>query len=394
MISIQDGKTRKMTKPTKPTMLVVRANRESCLAFYNKFRQFDIDYIASSNGEFTPTVHPISSNVHITNLHYKAAFGIDPVSLLNGRVNNLSLVNVDHIEDRVRQCDVVNLTDTYYCFNAQIARLARKYAKPVVTIVWTTIANHPSVWIPPYSLFTREVVKATNLFILRCESAYAFTDSLDIDRAKTHVIYKGVDLDHFHPKASKGGKKTNQPIKLVYVGNYHRSKGILTLLEAFDRLVSSGRNVRLLMAGRGDLTSLIDRQSKRLPIDNLGFVDYAHLGDVYRSADIFCSPSQSIKWLGLTIWEEYFSYTLMEAQASGLPIVTTVGGGVEEEVGVGNMLVPPSSVGALYEALVKLVDNRQLRETVGRANRRRAQKLFNAVDQAKQTENAMRSLLG
>lgn len=67
---------------------------------------------------------------------------------------------------------------------------------------------------------------------------------------------------------------------------------------------------------------------------------------------------------------------LLEAQASGLPIVTTNSGAIPENVGEAAILVPPASSQALTEALKKLILNPRLRETLRKKTRQRAIKYF------------------
>lgn len=380
---------RKKPSKTLPRMLAVRASRESCLAFYNEFRRFNIDYVAASEKKFTPTIGEISEHLKIINSRFYPVFGFDPVGFIQKKVSNLSWVNIEGLEELVKKSDLVNLTDTYYFFNRQAALLAEKYKKPVVTVVWTTIPNHPSTWLPPYSFNVKQVLKVTDLFILRCKSAYKFTDSLAIDRNKIKMIYKGVDLKHFYPAKTVNKEQVN----ILYVGNFHKSKGLLDLLVVFEKLVSEGLPVRLLLAGRGQLTDLVNEKTQTLPLKNYGFVRYKDLGNVYRKGDIFCSPSKEMRWFGLKIWEEYFSYTLMEAQASGLPIITTKTGGIPEEVGDRNLLIEPEDREALYRQLKKLVLDKKKRAYLGNMNRKRAERLFDAEKQAKRTEDAIQKIL-
>lgn len=378
-------------KPNKPRMLAVRASRETCLAFYNNFTEFEVDYVAASEKEFIPSIGKIADNINIISPGFYPSWGIDPVTLLQKRISNLSWSNIEGLEELVKKSDVVNLTDTYYFFNKQAALLAKKYHKPVVTVIWTTIPSHLSVWLPPYSWNVRAVLDVTDLFILRCRTAYKFTDSLGIDRHKTQMIYKGVDLQNFYPNLKK--QKDKKQVDILFVGNYHRSKGILELIEAFEGLLDDKLPVRLIMAGRGELTNYVNQKARNIPIINHDFISYDKLGDVYRQGDIFCSPSKTIEFMGVEIWEEYFSYTLMEAQASGLPIVATKSGGIPEEVGGQNPLVEIGDANGLYTALKVLVLDKVRREALSKLNRERAELLFDAKKQAKATEDAILKFL-
>lgn len=372
-----------MTINNFPKMLAVRAPRESCLAFYAKFKKMNVTYLAGTNSNYKPSVI-FPSNVNLIVRKFYPNYW--------SNVTNLSIVGINGLEELIKSTDIVNITDTYYSFNAEAIYYAKKYNKKIVTIIWATIPNHISSILPPYSFFTKMVVDNTDLFILRNKTAYRFTDSLGIDRSKTKLIYKGVDLNHFYP--AKRLTINHQPLVILYVGIYHPSKGLRELIEAFERLVKSGLPVRLHFAGKGPMNDYINKKATVLPIINHGFVAYSDLANLYRSADIFCSPSKEIRFLGIKIWEEYFSYTLMEAQASGLPIVTTNSGGIPEEVDCRNPIVEIGNVTMLFNALKKVVTDSKLRQKLSIINRKRAEKLFDASLQAEITESEILNLVG
>jgi glycosyltransferase involved in cell wall biosynthesis len=288
------------------------------------------------------------------------------------------------MEKYIKETDIVCISDNYYFYNLQAVLLAKKYHKKVVTILWATIPHHISSWLPPYSWITKIVIKATDYFILRDKSALPFAISIGAHPDKINIIYKGIDLDRFH-----GIKKNiaSNPINILYVGKLVKSKGIFDLIEAFELLVADEFDVTLTLAGAGDIG---DIPNERIKV--LGFTGYDKLPEVYRSADIFCSPSKEIKILGIKIWEEYFSYTLMEAQASGLPIVATRSVGVEEEVDYRNEFVEKVDTKALYKSLKRLCNDENLRNKLAAINRGRAEKLFNAKVQAIKTENEILKL--
>jgi len=153
------------------------------------------------------------------------------------------------------------------------------------------------------------------------------------------------------------------------------------------------RGLRLIIAGDGEMKKEIEKKNRDKVLDYRGFVSYEKLPDLYREADIFCAPSKEAKIFGIKYWEEYFSYALMEAEASGLPIVSTRSGGIDEEVGNENPLVVRGDTNALKIALDSLILDKNKRERVGRQNRARAEKFFDEKIQAQKTEAAIIKLL-
>ena len=93
-----------------------------------------------------------------------------------------------------------------------------------------------------------------------------------------------------------------------------------------------------------------------------GAINQDRIRDFYAAADVFCLPS----------FAEGLPVVLMEAMAMELPCVTTQIAGIPELIrnGVDGLLVPPSDVDALVNALARLMDHAELRERLGRTGAR------------------------
>jgi len=117
-------------------------------------------------------------------------------------------------------------------------------------------------------------------------------------------------------------------------------------------------------------------------------VSYTQMPAEYRKADIFWAPSRATVY-----WQEQFSTVLLEAQASGLPIVTTLSGAIPENVGTAAILVQPADFLALARAVKKFILNEDLRRMFGQKARKRAVKYFDIDLGAKKLEAVYRSLL-
>lgn len=192
------------------------------------------------------------------------------------------------------------------------------------------------------------------------------------DRERIRIIPNGIDVETFSPPeqvaASRspstrtdgdgGGSSasrqrptdsSNGPVRLLYVGRLDRVKGVPYLVEALDRLTDrDGRRYELTIVGDGSKRDEYERQcaSKSLT-DVVEFVgwqdDVVHY---YEAADVFVLPSLS----------EGQPTVLMEAQACGLPVVTTDVGGARAVTGAGRT-VPPRDPGALADAIEDVADS-------------------------------------
>ena len=169
--------------------------------------------------------------------------------------------------------------------------------------------------------------------------------NLGSDPARFTIVPGATDTRRFTPAERPLGALREPPV-LLFHGRVDRRKGVLDLLEALPD------GVRLVVSGIGpDLDEAKARADERTTF--LGYVPPERAPEVYRSADVFVSPTYS----------EGFSNTLLEAMASGLPTVSTDSVGVvdclrHEENG---LLHAPGDVAGLRAALTRLLDDGALR---------------------------------
>lgn len=155
----------------------------------------------------------------------------------------------------------------------------------------------------------------------------------------------------------------SNPIHLLYTGRMDRTKGILDILESVAELVYSGEDIILNLVGpleRGD-SVLEDMKSKAALLGISKRVCYhgyqpigPALSSFYNSADIYIIASQSSEGFPRTIWE---------AMAHGLPVIATSVGSIPYylEDGKNAIIVSPKSPKSLADAILRLINNPQLR---------------------------------
>jgi alpha-1,6-mannosyltransferase len=145
---------------------------------------------------------------------------------------------------------------------------------------------------------------------------------------KLEYVPLGVNLDLFRPEANGNG----YPVTLLYVGRLSREKDLEVLIDAFKLLAARG-DYRLNIVGEGPLRGRLERQAAGDPrIAFLGPLEYGEdLAKMYARADVFTQPSPN----------ETFNLAVLEALASGIPVVGVRQGGPVN-------LVPPA-FGSLAE---------------------------------------------
>lgn len=180
---------------------------------------------------------------------------------------------------------------------------------------------------------------------------------------KTHTIYNGVDTNTFAPDL---GRSPDEPV-IVFAGILTRRKGVVDLIEASHLLLSRGVAHRLVIVGgrpdEGIEEEDLVRDAATGPEVLVGAVPHDKMATYLRNADIFCLPS----------WFEAMPLSILEALASGLPVVATRVGQIpsiiDDSVG---RLVEPQEPTALAEALETLLTDHGLRKLLSANARSRA----------------------
>ena len=217
---------------------------------------------------------------------------------------------------------------------------------------------------------------------------------------KCVTVHNGIDLNAFSPniKSSICRKNiglTEDDFVLLFSGRINREKGISELLDAFLSIKELS-NIKLLVIGSsfygGSNTEDLFINSLKEKIDCIsnriyftGFIPYDRMPDYLSIADVSVIPS---------IWDDPFPTTVLEAQAMGLPIITTRRGGIPEEVSEENAILLETDehfIENLANAILDLYQHPEKREAMAKASLERS-KLFDKETYAKNFFSAIENL--
>jgi len=204
------------------------------------------------------------------------------------------------------------------------------------------------------------------------------------------IVPGATDTDRFRPRDDASLGALRDPPTLLYHGRVDLRKGVLELLDAFSMLVRAGRDLRLILSGIGpDVRAVADRVATlglggrvELP----GYTPYEEAPGVYRRGDLFVSPTYS----------EGFSNTILEAMASGLPIVSTRAVGVVDclEDGRDALLVEPRDACGLASAIARLLDDPTLRRELAVRALHEVRSLYSWPTVARRIEGVYEAVAG
>jgi len=198
----------------------------------------------------------------------------------------------------------------------------------------------------------------------------------DVDKAKIRVVPNGVDPDRFKPATGSGAWKRKLKLDnkriVLFVGRLIPRKGLNFLVEAAKRVVKENADAVFIIVGNGPLRNKLASDLERLNLSRnfifMGDVAENMLPNLYNYADVFAFPSI----------QEGQGIALLEAEASAKPVVAFRVGGVKEAVSDGNsgFLVERGNSDGLAEAILNLLSNPSLRQSMGEKGREFVQHNF------------------
>jgi glycosyltransferase involved in cell wall biosynthesis len=196
-------------------------------------------------------------------------------------------------------------------------------------------------------LIRRWVLRSAKAAVAGNTEAKAVLERHGFPKAVTVLPQLGVDTSVFHPESAR----VEPGVVVGYVGRLVEQKGLLVLLEAFARL---SPEIRLSVVGNGPLRNEFLRRARALGVE--GRLDL-HEGVAHHEVPRYLRGMTVLVLPSLTTpqWKEQFGHVLVEAMASGVPVIGSESGAIPEVIGDAGIIVPEGNVEALAEVLRKLI---------------------------------------
>lgn len=333
-------------------------------------RRFEITAFGSLtplHDQFSFPVVKLPSPMDLPNFHHKM------------QILNRLFIDAHYLwglEEKLRGFDIVHTAETYFHYTQQALHAKKKgYVKKVVATVWETIPfNNEGIW--GRKRFKERALRQIDHFIAVTEKAKGALIREGAQANKISVLGPAIDIKRFTP--AKILKK--KQLTILFVGRLEEEKGIGEFIEAAIRCKK--HNIRFVMIGSGSKLKFVPSFIEQR------IVSYEKMPKEYQQADIFVAPSKPSP-----TWDEQYNMALLEAQASGLPIVTTRTGAIAENVGDAAVLVSPEDTNELAAAVKNFIENPKLRALYGKKARQRALSLHDSKKKARRMGEIYDNLL-
>jgi L-malate glycosyltransferase len=263
---------------------------------------------------------------------------------------------------------------------------------PNLPIIFTVHGYHGSSSEVSYRLACLFANWWATRVITVCQAEFDILVKFGMNPAKLQLIYNGVMTPTIDPiqVTALANQFQLDPSTQTIIGTVARlsaAKGLTYLLQAFARVAQAKPNLRLVIAGVGDLEQQLKQQSQDLGIaDRTIFAGYVNnISQLIELFDFFVLPSL----------QEACSLACAEAMSQQKAVIGTTIGGIVEQVADGEtgFLIPPQDVDSLTEKLQCLIDQPELVDKFAHNGRQRYEEYFALDRMLIHTENLYAQLL-
>src|SRR5260221_1615598 len=298
------------------------------------------------------------------------------------------------LEHNLKGFDIVHTAETYYHYTRQALNAKKKgYVKKVVVTVLENIPfNNEGIWGRKES--KKRAREELDHIIALTQRTKATLLLEGADEKKITVIGHFIDTKRFYPTTKMNVGK--QSVNILFTGRLETYKGVYEILYAAKLLLLDKSlkkyTIHFTFVGMGSEYNHMLFIERLLGISGHithKEVTYEKMPEEYRNADIFVAPSKASKY-----WIEQYNTGLLEAQASGIPIVTTMSGGILENVKDAAILIGPNDFYALSQEIKEFILSPKKRLAFSKKARERAVKVHDISIGAKKIAGVYERVMG
>lgn len=283
--------------------------------------------------------------------------------------------------------DIIDLNaEPYSVVCAEVLTL-RNWLAPRVPVVLGTCQNIFHQYPPPFNLFERRALN-------QVAAAYGCSETVrELLIAKgfsktTRVIPFGVNVDEYKPRAPH--RLDGENLTIAFVGRMLPAKGLNVLAQALAKV--RNENWKLLVIGDGEEREPFAQRLSELNLIEraqfMGAIKYDQMPQLFQQMDLLVLPTQTTKRV-----REQFGRVIIEAMASGVPVIGSTCGAIPEVIGDAGLVVREGDADALAMAIERLLAGENLRRELARAGRERVERNYSWEQVANQMYELFRDVL-
>jgi len=313
-----------------------------------------------------------SHHSHLKIIEVPASGGINPYPLTKKNYDSNFFAAVEEYNARV--------VESFESFDAEVVHchdwitvkagieINRRYGIPLVLTIHSTEYDRSAFFMPQDWIIDveREGMNTADAVIAVSNwTKNMLMDKYGIPSVKIYAVYNGIDVSAF---ARVGGRDYEQGGKRVlFLARLTRQKGPRYFITAAKKVLDEVGDAEFVVAGKGEMLGELIELSLELGIPHrirfVGFVPDDEIMDLYNDSEVYVLPSVS----------EPFGISILEAMASGLPVV------VSDSTGVGEALknalkVPYWDTDEMANKIIALLKSRELRECIGNSGKTECRK--------------------
>jgi glycosyltransferase involved in cell wall biosynthesis len=233
---------------------------------------------------------------------------------------------------------------------------------PHAPIVMHTNQNIHHNYPPPFNWLEQRAFR-------RVAAAYACSETVcEVLRAKgfdkpAPIITYGVDTEAFHPRAADL-RRSKGPLTIGFIGRMLPGKGLNVLADALAKL--NNEAWQLLVVGDGPEREEFERRLSESGLRDraefTGAVNFARIPEYFHQLDVMVIPTETTKRI-----REQFGRVIVEAMASGVPVIGSTCGAIPEVIGEAGMVFTEGDADSLASSLRQMLSDEALRERLALA---------------------------
>ncbi len=341
-----------------------------------------------------PASVPLSENFNVVRFPYFYPLSWQKLAYRSGIINRTTLLAwsqlpfllINFFLTALKSSRKTQLVHAFWSASGLIAIAIRWFkSRPVVVTLWGS--DKLIAQIPILSNLIFLILKKADAIICEDNNLKSLLVSRGFNPEKIFLISNGIDLKLFQPRDSAETKKNlgldSEQNIILSTGSLNKTKNHSLLIDAFAELTASNESWHLYIIGEGEERLNLEKQiieseiSKKVKL--LGIKNHNSLSQWLNAADIFVLPSQN----------EGTPNALLEAMACGLPVIASKVGGVPELIqnNIEGLLFDRNSKEELVEKLNRLIQDKELQNTLGMAAAKKVNSHYNSWE--KQAEKLL-----